>query len=237
MVNLLVYSWHFLRVKCPSGNKSHKTGVSPEAAAESQDRMFFYWVTYQPLGRHLGLFGWGRDDPKCVCRVIRKNPGLLPGSLPEETGEIRQNALHKCGVLETQFQIKQEVLCSYISSAWNTGWREMSWRWTKTKSIHLSCLFSYFTSSWTPFCLLFLLLECKDLEFSVLSVFVSQLPRVIPGLFMSSINIYWMDEQYWKITLWTEETWQKSGKFSPGHVQTPWDFYLMFIELGIILST
>lgn len=117
------------------------------------------------------------------------------------------------------------------------GWREMTWGWTKTKSIHLSCLFSYLTSSWTPFCLLFLLLECKDLEFRALSVFVSQLPRVMPGSLMSSINIYWMDEQYWKITLWTEETWQKSGKFSPGHIQIPWDFYLMFIELGIILST
>lgn len=57
-------AWHFLLVKCLSGNKSQKSGVSPEAAAECQDRMFFYWVTYQPPGMHLGLFGWGKGWPK-----------------------------------------------------------------------------------------------------------------------------------------------------------------------------
>lgn len=66
-------AWHFLVVKCLSGNKSHKNPVSPEAAAECQDRIFFYWVTYQPLGMHLCLLGWGRNGRKYMYRKIRKN--------------------------------------------------------------------------------------------------------------------------------------------------------------------
>lgn len=68
-------AWHFLIVKCPSGNKSHKNAVSSEAAAECQDRMLFYWVTYQPLGMHLCLLGLGeKDDQKYIYRKIRRKP-------------------------------------------------------------------------------------------------------------------------------------------------------------------
>lgn len=137
-------AWHFLRVKCPSG-KSHKNGVSPEAAAESQDRMFFYWVTTH-RGCTWVYLDEGRDDPKCVRRIIRKNPGVIPGSFPEETGEIRQNVLNKCWVLEIQFQIKQEAFCAYILSAWSTVrhcWGRGRWNDYEPKQkalIYLVCL-------------------------------------------------------------------------------------------------
>lgn len=103
-------AWCFLVVKCPSGNKSHESSVSPEATAECQDRMFLYWDPYQPPGMHLGLFGCqGRDDPKYMYKIMRKTPRVIPGSFPEETGEMRQNVLNKCRALEMQSQTQQEA--------------------------------------------------------------------------------------------------------------------------------
>lgn len=113
--SLPVCAWHFLRVKCPLViNLIKPVRVQKQQLKAKTECSFIEW--------HISHWGgtWvyldeGRDDPKCVCRIIRKNPELIPGLLPEDTGEIRQNALNKCGVLEIQFPIKQEVLC-----AWNT---------------------------------------------------------------------------------------------------------------------
>lgn len=38
----------------------------------------------------------GRDDPKSVFRIIRKNPGMIPDLFLEGSGEMTQTALNQC---------------------------------------------------------------------------------------------------------------------------------------------
>lgn len=181
-------AWHFLVVKCPSGNKSHANSVSPEAAAECQDRMFLYWVTYQPPGMHLGLFGWeGRDDPKYVSKIMREKPRsdswLMPwrnwwdeAKCSEQMLSSRNTVSYPAG----------SILC-IILSLWNTvpGCQDGGrWHEGEPKQKHspvLSVYLSYFCiDSFLP--LFFSLVELKVLDFRALSLFPSCLHSCLAHL-------------------------------------------------------
>lgn len=159
-------AWHFLIVKCPSGNKSHKNAVSSEAAAECQDRMLFYWVTYQPLGMHLCLLGLGgRMTKNTYIGKLEENPGAIPGSFPEEVGEVRQHVLNKCSTVEIVLNQTGSILyIILVKVEWYN--RLLSWRdWYEEKPKQkptLRCLIclGILLLHWLSSASFFSLLEC-----------------------------------------------------------------------------
>lgn len=94
-------TWHFLLVKCPLVTNLIKTLWARTSSWASRQNVLLL-SHLSATGDALGFIGVGHrgDDPKYMYRIIRKNPGVISCSFPEETGEMRQNVLNKCWTLE-----------------------------------------------------------------------------------------------------------------------------------------